>query len=437
MDVGRLLDHGPWSGLQKAVWALMALTIMFDGFDLQVLAFAIPSLMKEWDAPRSGFATVLAAGLVAMSVGTAVAGHLGDRLGRRNALILSVVVFGGATLASAFAWNLTSLGLLRVLAGAGLGGAMPNATAMSAEFTPLRRRPLAVSFTAVCIPLGGAFAGFCAARILPGLGWKYLFGLGGAAALLLAAVLMVALPESPRFLVRRRDRWTELRHLLSRMGAETPGDAEFSDRREAAKESQPDWRALFEPALLRNTLCLCLCFLFNMVAVYLALNWLPALLAAKGWNLAGTSTGLAAYNFGGVAGALACATAVTRFGSKAAMLGSAVCALVSAAYLSWMPVALTALAVHGFFVNAVQSNLFALGAHVYPTASRAFGVATAIATGRVGGVISAFLGAALVSRGSEIYFGVIAGAIAATIVGLSLVTDHIPRLEPIEARRVS
>lgn len=428
MDVGRLLDHGEWTPPQKLVVFLMALTIMFDGFDLQVLSFAIPALMKDWNVPRSGFATVLAAGLVAMSIGTTIAGYLGDRLGRKRALILSVIVFGLATLASAAAWDLTSLGVLRLLAGMGLGGAVPNAAAMSAEFTPLRRRPLAVSLTAVCIPLGGAFAGFSAARILPTVGWKYLFALGGVAALGLAVLLALTLPESPRFLVRRRERWPELRALLAKFGVLADESTVFTDSAEAMKEAHGNWRALFGPAIRRNTICLWVCFLANMVAIYLVLNWLPTLLAAKGWNLSETSQGLAAYNFGGVAGALMCATAVAHFGSRLAMLSAVAGALASAVYLSWMPLGLVALAVHGIFSNAVQSNLFSLGAHLYPTAVRAFGVAAAIALGRIGAVVSAYLGAALVQRGTEPYFAVIAAAIAMTMVALTLVNDHIPKV---------
>jgi AAHS family 4-hydroxybenzoate transporter-like MFS transporter len=429
MDVGRLLDYGPWSTAQRRVLALMALTIMFDGFDLLVLSFAIPALMKEWGVGRGGLATVLAVGLVAMSVGTAVAGYLGDRLGRKKALVLSVLVFGAATLASAFAWDLASLGVLRAVAGAGLGGAVPNAAAMSAEFTPLRRRPLAVSLTAVCIPLGGALAGFSAARILPVYGWACLFALGGVGALGLALVLATALPESPRFLVRRRERWTELRGLLLQMGHAAPEEAEFSDVAETAREKRGGWAALFGPAIVRDTVCLFVCFLSGMLAIYLALNWLPTLLASKGWDLSRTSAGLAAYNFGGVAGALICALLVPRWGSRVAMLTACGCAVASAGYLYTGAFGLTALAAHGLFANAVQSNLFSLAAHVYPTATRAFGVASAIALGRMGAVASAFLGAGLVQQGAAAYFLAIALALVVTFAGLGLLRDHIPALD--------
>jgi len=426
MDVGHRLDHGPWSRTQKFVLALMALTILFDGFDLLVLSFAIPALMKDWDVPRSGFAGVLALGLVAMSLGTAIAGHLGDRLGRKRALVLSVAVFGSATLATAFATGLASLGVLRAIAGAGLGGAVPNAAAMSAEFTPLIRRPLAVSLTAVCMALGGAVAGFCAARVLPVFGWPYLFALGGVAALLLALCLGAALPESARFLVRRRHRWPELRRLLARMGAPAEDAVEFTDQAETARETHSGWRALLAGGMARNTVALWTSFTSCMLAVYLALNWLPSFLAARGWTLAQASNGAALYNFGGVAGALVCAALVPRFGSRAALM--AVCAggIGSAIWLLNGPVSAAMLAAHGLFVNAAMSNLYALAAHVYPTAARASGVAAAIALGRLGAVASAYWGADLVQRGPEAYFGAIAAALLVTFTGLVFTTRHIP-----------
>jgi AAHS family 4-hydroxybenzoate transporter-like MFS transporter len=129
IDIGRLLDEGRWSGYQKFLVALTSLTIVFDGADIQVLSFAVPSLMTEWGLARPAFAPVLAASLVGMMVGGALAGMAGDRLGRKVALIGSVVLFSVFTLAVMAADGLLTLGALRFFAGVGLGGAVPNATA--------------------------------------------------------------------------------------------------------------------------------------------------------------------------------------------------------------------------------------------------------------------------------------------------------------------
>ncbi len=438
-DVGRLLDYGPWTGLQKLVLALAAISIVFDGFDIQLLAFSLPSLMKEWHVGRAAFGPALAAGLIAMSLGTAAAGFLGDRIGRRWALIGSVLWFGLMTVATAFVHDVSSLLVMRFLAGLGLGGAVPNATAMSAEFTPLRRRPLAVAATIVCVPLGGAVAGAISSRILGTLGWQYLFVIGGVSAIVLAVLLTFTLPESARYLIRRPARRAELSRLLTRMGRSVPDGVRLADLKEESKEAVGVAQALFGQAAIRNTLSLWVCFLGSMLSVYIALNWLPALLSSRGFTLSQTSSGLAVYNFGGVFGALVCAALIYRLGSQLAMTGAALLAMASALYLLSVPptpaagLPLIALAINGFFVNAIQSAMYALTAHVYPTSVRGRGLAAAAAIGRTGAVLSALVGAALVQAGTSVYFGTMACALVLPVIGLTLITDHIPRFKPDES----
>src|SRR5882757_2379008 len=89
-DIGEILDQGPWSLFQKAVVVLAALSIVLDGFDGQLIGFAIPVLIKEWGVSRGDFAPVVAAGLIGMAIGSAFAGYVGDRFGRRLAIIGSV-----------------------------------------------------------------------------------------------------------------------------------------------------------------------------------------------------------------------------------------------------------------------------------------------------------------------------------------------------------
>src|SRR4029077_1835529 len=140
IDVGALLDHSPWTAQQKRWTILAPLAIIFDGFEIQILGVAIPSLVRRWHVARSAFGPVLALGLAGMAVGSPVAGYVGDRFGRRTALIGCVSLFGLATIASSFVGGVVGLAVLRVLTGMGAGGALPNAAALAAEFAPLRRR---------------------------------------------------------------------------------------------------------------------------------------------------------------------------------------------------------------------------------------------------------------------------------------------------------
>ena len=83
IDVGQLLDEGPYTAFQKVVVLLAALSIVMDGFDGQLIGFAVPLIIKEWNVTRAAFAPVVAAGLVGMGIGSACAGLFADRFGRR------------------------------------------------------------------------------------------------------------------------------------------------------------------------------------------------------------------------------------------------------------------------------------------------------------------------------------------------------------------
>src|SRR6266567_7898460 len=122
VNVAALLDGSSWSRYQKLVTALAAIAVIFDGFDIQILGFAIPSLIREWHAARAEFGVVLAAGLAGMVMGALIAGYAGDRFGRRPAVIGCVVMFGLSTLATAFVGGFIGLTVLRFITGIATGG---------------------------------------------------------------------------------------------------------------------------------------------------------------------------------------------------------------------------------------------------------------------------------------------------------------------------
>jgi AAHS family 4-hydroxybenzoate transporter-like MFS transporter len=433
-DVGSLLDNAHWSGYQKLLVAGTALTIILDGLDNQLLGAAVPALMNEWALPRPAFASVLAAGMVGMMIGGFIGGYIGDRLGRRIALLGSVIWFGVLTVLVAFADDVTTLFALRFIAGLGLGGAMPNAAALASEYVPLRRRPFAVTMTIVCIPLGGTLAGFTGALILPTYGWRTLFLVGGILPLLLAAVLWKVLPESPRFLARERARWPELVSLLRRLGHSVPADTTFVDARENAV-ARASVGSLFVPQYRRDTLALGAAFFFCLLSVYTGTNWVPALLTGAGFSVGIANYGLTAFNLGGVIGAITGAILFSHLGSRLTMLTMTAGAIAGCLLLASVSIAgqsifavLAMLAWTGGLINAVQTTMYALAAHVYPAAIRATGVGTAVAFGRIGGVASPYAGAwALESGGPSQMFALIAGTLTVVFAALASVRNHIPR----------
>ena len=440
-----MLDHGPWTAQQKRWTILAALAVIFDGFDIQILGFAIPSLIREWHVARSAFGPVLALGLAGMAIGSPFAGYCGDRFGRRTALIGCVSLFGVATIATSLVDGVAWLTVLRFLTGMGAGGALPNAGALTAEFAPLRRRHTAVLLTIVCVPLGGMLGGVIASQVLPVLGWRALYLIGGAMPLAFAILLWFALPESPRFLARLPAERQRLTKLLLRMGYAVGPDSTYEDRSKMQVDNRSPLRTLFGPALARNTVGLWIAFFFCLGSIYVMFGWLPTMLTSQGVTLATATTGLAVYNLGGVLGTLLWTVLISAFGSRKPMLAGALGTAVSALIVLLIPfqaqgghaLLLAAIGLNGLLANAIQTSMYALAAHVYPTAVRASGVAYAAAIGRTGAIVSSLFGAVLIQAGPLTFWSAMAAAMVVAFAGLAWVHNHFAAVGKLEPTRVA
>jgi AAHS family 4-hydroxybenzoate transporter-like MFS transporter len=433
-DVGRLIDEAGFSAYQRLVVAAAALLIVLDGADNQLLANAIPAMMREWDLPRTAFATASAAAPFGMIVGGILGGIVGDRIGRSAALLGSVTWFAALTALIGFVDDLTTLIAARFLAGLGLGGAMPNAAALTAEFVPRQQRPFAITLTIVCIPVGGVVAGLAAGAVIPTYGWRTLFAAGGGVPLILALVLFRVLPESPRFLASVRSRWPELRTTFKRMGHQLDDDVTFGVAGEGS--SRGSIGELFAPSLRRDTLGLIGAFGSCLLAIWMAFLWIPAVLTdpAIGFTQPEASLALSVYNFGGVAGAILGALLIQRIGSRVSLLAISALAIASALAMARMPlrpdawtVVVVMFGISGALFNAVQATMYALAAHVFPTSIRGTGIGATVAVGRVGNVAASYVGSwALTAGGPSLYFQLWAAAMAVVFTCLAMIRRHIP-----------
>ncbi|MGH9201703.1 MAG: MFS transporter, partial [Vicinamibacterales bacterium] len=222
----------------------------------------------------------------------------------------------------------------------------------------------------------------------------------------------------------------ELVKLLRRLGHDVPADSAFTDPTETAASTSIG--QLFVPEFRRDTLALCLSFFFCLMAAYGGVFWLPTLLRGSGFDIASASNGLLTFNLGGVLGALIGATLISRFGSRVTMLSMCVGAVAGSALIASMSVGtqptlmvFALIAWTGGLINGAQTTMYALAAHVYPAAIRATGVGTAVAFGRVGGVLSSFAGSAALTPGGSRYFMMLAALMSLVFVALAAVRRHI------------
>ncbi|HVW70660.1 MAG TPA: MFS transporter [Steroidobacteraceae bacterium] len=432
-DLGQLIDDSRWSPLQKWVLVLGALAFTADGLANQVLGLAIPALIRDWRVPGQAFAAVAALGLIGVALGTTFGGLLGDRLGRRRGLTGSVLLFGLMTVASARVHTLTELMALRFIGGLGIGGAIPNGAALISEFTPLRRRSVAIAIGMLFIPVGGVVAGGLATGILPQLGWRGLFLVAGAVTLAIGLLFAAVLPESPRFLVRFAERRSQLLELLRRCGLSLDPRVQLTD---AVTRERTPLKALFGHGMLTDTLALWVAFFFGLLASYTLFSWVPTMLAGQGFSLSATSIGTTSFNIGGMIGSIVGGWLIEKVGSRASVLALAAGTSLGALALGLMPLnpqhglgtALIALTAEGFFLGGFHNGLYTLAAFLYPPFVRGTGVGAAAGVGRIGAVVSAYTGVlALELAGKSGYFIVIAVAAAIALLATAVFRQHVAR----------
>src|SRR3569832_209071 len=281
VPVSRLLDE---RGLRPFHYGLMfwcVLLSLIDGYDIAAIAFAAPHLAREWHlAARSALGPVFSASLIGSLFGSALFGWIGDRYGRKVALISSNLLFGVFTLAAAWSTNLDQLFWLRLLAGLGIGGVIPNIVAINAESSPRRLRATVALIAVGFVPLGGAIPGLVAGTLVPTHGWQILFTLGGIVPIVLAVLGIFTLPESIKFMALHESQRGKMERTIKALVPDyvLPANAKFviEDERQF-----PGFNPvyLFKQGLWLITPLLWLLFALNLMGYFFLLSWTPPLMA--------------------------------------------------------------------------------------------------------------------------------------------------------------
>ncbi|UMX67090.1 MFS transporter [Klebsiella pneumoniae] len=304
IDIQAFINEHPFTRYQWMILALCFITVAMDAFDVpQLSGSSPPTWCKQWGVGKSALGPVMSAALVGLAVGALTAGPLADRIGRKKVLIMSIVVFGGFSLLTAFATSLNQLTLLRFLTGLGLGAAMPNAATLMSEYAPERRRALLVNLMFVGFPMGSSLGGFLSAWMIPHYGWQSVLVLGGVMPLLLAVALIFLLPESVRYLVVKQHPAQRIAAILRHI-APLPKTVEFVLREAGQVKEKSAIGVIFSPRYAVGTVMLCLTYFMGLLIFYLLTSWLPLLIRETGASMSQASIITALFPLGGGIGVL-------------------------------------------------------------------------------------------------------------------------------------
>jgi AAHS family 4-hydroxybenzoate transporter-like MFS transporter len=395
------LDAHPVSPYQWRLLLLLILLLVTDGYDAQVLGYVIPALAQDWGLEKAAFGPVFSANLLGLTVGSLAVTPLADRFGVRRVLLCCVLLYASLTLLMVFASSLDSLMLARFLCGIGMGGAMPSAMALMADYAPPRLRTLMVTLAACGFSLGGAAGGFVAAGFIDHYGWQAVFLAGGVAPLLLFPFLALFLPESLPRLLRDAPPYARLQRVTARLlpGWQVPAARIASDE---PADSKLTVVALFREGFARPTLLLWSTFFVSLILLYFMISWLPSLLQESGLALNQANLVTSLFLFAGTFGAVCLAWCADRMANKAHLLAGV---LLGAALFSvlvglnhddprWLVPSVFAA---GFCIIGGQLTLNAFVSNFYPAQVRATGTGWALGVGRFGSILGPLLGSLLLT----------------------------------------
>jgi AAHS family 4-hydroxybenzoate transporter-like MFS transporter len=426
VDVAGFIDRQPVGGFQIKLLLTCAAVLFLDGFDTQAIGYVAPALAKEWGLTKAALGPVFSAGLFGLMIGALLFGPLADRIGRKKIIIFSTLAFGIGTLLTAFINDVNTLLLIRFLTGLGLGGAMPNAVAMTSEFSPHRRRATMVMIMFCGFSIGAALGGLLAAALIPQFGWRSVFVVGGAAPLLLVPILALRLPESVRFLALTGTANARVAELLAMIGPK----ARFAPATEFVVH-EPGLAGmpvlhLFRERRMLPTLLLWVVFFMSLLDLYFLSNWLPTVLNDLGASISSAAVIGSMLQVGGVVGTFALGSVIDRFSFRAlALVYFAAVFAVGAIGQLGHSVALVTMAIFaaGFCIVGGQIAANALAAGFYPTSVRSTGVGWALGIGRVGSIVGPLVGGALMtakwSTGS-VFMAAATAAFCAALASFSL-----------------
>ncbi|MDH7799061.1 MULTISPECIES: MFS transporter [unclassified Beijerinckia] len=391
-EVEDAVETGRMTALQWRVVALCGLVALFDGFDTQSIGPSASAIAADLGIPVSSFGTIFSMSQVSFLIGALAFGPIGDRYGRRPVLIAMTLLFGVASLLTAFSNSYWLLLVSRFLGGLGLGGASPTFVSLAASYVPRALRARVITGMWAAVPFGGMLGSFVAALLIPETGWRPVFLIGGVLPLLVCVLLVVALPESLDTLVARgRGTAGQVAAIVAKL---RPDLADLGSRQFVRSGQLPvgaPIRDLFTQGRAASTLALWLASFLGWLIIVVVAFWTPPLMQKAGMSTEAAASILGIENIGGVIGTCFIGFAIDRLGAFRALfwsfcfaatmlLGLGICAPAFGASAVFA-------AVLGFFASGSAAGLIALSATLYPSHMRGTGVGWALGIGRIGSIL--------------------------------------------------
>jgi len=327
VNAGGRLDRLPIGPFHYRIMTLIGIGMFFDGFDIYLAGTVLGVTLKTGFSTLGQNAIFISATFVGMMAGSFGTGFVGDRYGRRFSYQFNLLVFGLASLAAAFAPNMTILIICRFIMGVGLGAENVVGYSTMTEFVPARSRGKWLGLMTVCVVTGLPISLLIASIVVPMFGWRAMFIIGGIGALIVW-YLRKNLPESPRWLeaVGRKDEAEKLLQEIEREASQ--GKPLPPPSTTITVAASPDLATLFTAPLLSRMIVGSVCLITINTLLYGFVTWLPVFFIKQGLSVA-TSFGYSLLMaLGAPVGSAIGALTADRWGRKPIIIGASVISVI-------------------------------------------------------------------------------------------------------------
>lgn len=379
-------------GIVLVAW----LFVVFDGYDLIVYGTVQSALMKEWSLSPGQAGTIGSMAFLGMMVGALVAGRVSDAIGRRTTIIACGLILSVFTGLCAIASSPWLFGLLRFLAGLGLGGLVPSANALAADVVSPRWRASVATLMMSGVPIGGSAAALLGIPVIPNMGWRPMFGFAILAVAVLIPLAMIYFPK------------------------DGPAVRAEANPNRAKHEG---FGALLRPPYRNIGILFAVATVVTLMAWYGLGTWLPKLMVDDGYSFQNALLFALALNLGAVIGSVVTAWAGDRFGTvptgvvAAGLAGAALLALVTKPSMAMVYVILI---LAGVGTHGTQCLIIAAIATYFPDNLRGTALGFGLGMGRIGAVAAPQLGGLLLGWGLGVKSNYIMFGGAAVIAAIIL-----------------
>ncbi len=326
VNSGARLDRLPVGSFHYRIMWLIGIGMFFDGFDIYIAGTVLGSAISTGFSTLPQNAIFVSATFVGMMIGSFATGLLGDRYGRRFTYQFNLLIFGLASIAAAFAPNMTVLIVLRFIIGIGLGAENVVGYSTMTEFVPARSRGRWLGLMAVFVVTGLPVASLLGYILIPLFGWRVMFVIGGIGALVVW-YMRKNLPESPRWL-EATGRHDEAEALLQSIETETAKRGPLPPVVPVPAAIPATVGALFKPPLLSRMIVGCVTLVVINTLLYGFVTWLPTFFIKQGLSIATSFGYTLLMGLGAPIGAAIGALTSDSWGRKPTIIGASAVAIV-------------------------------------------------------------------------------------------------------------